>query len=408
MTKQNWDDELEGMMRQLPRIEDQRSKDVVYSRVKQQVQASPKHKRSSSFIPVAATIAAVILLVVIASASFFTWGGDSISLQDSRDESTSSSNNAATENSTLEKGMPESEESRNSVTKFDRESLSDQEDQSFSIMSASSEPSVLFPDEIGEEERAITLAVPDQNAQFVVPFTFVVPREQENSWEEGFQYASRQLNEEALGLSEYYPLEGSFQQTSTNEVQFILDENAPYEDGSTGSTIFLQVLQELFEATNIEIVRLERENGEPVQFQGAVSGSEFSPAANVAKTYYIAKGKDKEYFMPEPSTFGAPPASIEEALERMKLNHEQGFIAPLPEDLEVQLSEQGEDQLVVSFQKQLRDSEKQNRKALFSILLVARSFGYSSVLFEGTGMERVDSYPLTEPVPVPVGENQLP
>ena len=249
----------------------------------------------------------------------------------------------------------------------------------------------------------VTVGVPDEQMNFMVPVT-MQSTGKAGSIAGRISEAMAALNEEELGLSEYFPLDAVFSEGP--------EEQTIKADIPSGSKllemdqVFISSLMQTMKYSGIRAVYFYSE-GKP--------GAEFSHYGRLEKQEAEKEGK-KAFFLYEggrPENLFLVPSnnsyeSINEALEALKKGPGiEGAAPSVPAELSWDSPEREGDILVLPFLgKSEMEDEAAYSLALEAILLTAKDFGYRAVRFENAPAASI-RFDLEKAVDVPSAPNKL-
>lgn len=249
----------------------------------------------------------------------------------------------------------------------------------------------------------VTVGVPDEQMNFTVPVTLRSPAEAD-SFAEKIKAAMAALDETALGLSEYYPLDAVFIDGP--------EEGTLKVDIPAGSKLlemdetFISSLIETMKYNSIKTVYFfsEGEPGAEFAHYGRLEKQETAEAGR--KAYFLYKGSSSENRFLVPSNISYD--SIEEALAALKDGPGiEGALPSVPPELSWGKSIRDGDVLILPFREEetIQDDEAYSL-ALEAILLTAKDFGYRAVRFENVPDASV-RFKMDEDIEVPDAPNKL-
>lgn len=270
--------------------------------------------------------------------------------------------------------------------------------------------------ELPDDQEFLSVAVPDASAQFVVPISFVVPKDREITNLERIEMIQEHLHEEEWGLSSYILENVKFSEEQiVNEAEkLIIDvpENHPYGNGSAMEVIFLSTVKEMAKQLGYSVVEF-RTDGKP----GIILGNYGElKALDLEKDkakglYYIYQpnGLIQEYLVPFTKEVG-----FSEALEEMKLPIDidlQQIKPAIPEFIQFNVVDidPSTHHAVIEFSEGTTlANDETNLLMVEAILLTAKEYGAHTVEFKNTSTDLIGPYNLLEPVKVPIAVNPMP
>jgi hypothetical protein len=399
--RSEWSDkQLEDLLRNMPKIEDHRDPRDIYQNISLKMN---KKKQRTWVIPSLATAAAVLLIAILAP-SVMNWNE---STSPSMDKSTASESAEQVEMAKIEENEVEIMDNEENAEVV----VDDNNEQQMEIATFDEEESytALYEADV-ENENVFTFAIPDQNAQNMVPITVVVPKGEGKEPIEQLNETMPLLPEEQWGLSEYYPLDG---QLSWNETEGFLKVNVSsghhYGEGSASEYIFRKVIKETAKTlgTDRAVLYTEDKPGIELGNTGNVNEINVDEDGNHAYYFYYTDATpDKPYLVP----YSEPFADIESALNAMRDNIDtHGLRASIPEELSFEeINSSGEDVLTLQFSEGSNVTEDPSMiHTIEAILLTAKEFQFDKVKFEYDQLERIGKFTFNEELEVPIAPNKM-
>jgi hypothetical protein len=388
MKKSGWsDNELEELLRQMPKLKDHRDPRDIYQSLSLKAR---KRKQRAWIVPSIASAAAAILLFILAPQ---VW---QLVIQDSSDEPKSEVNIAQEDDSeqfNMAKIAPNVEGTKESITG----------DMGISMTAMSVETAV-YDDNLVEQE-VITYSIPDQNAQILVPVSIIVPKDGK-SWLDHYIEYQAHLTEEQWGLSEYYPLNATLTMVDEKTLNVDVNEGHSYMAGSTSEGQFLGTMQGLLQNYNLDKITFST-NGKPGIEGGNTGRLETLPKENLKRSYFVFQPNNQNapFIVPGIETF----TDIQSALSSMKVGNEGYGLQPsLPADFNFEIDSSSEDVLMIRMADGYPFTEEaKNIHAIEAILLTAKEFGYKAVKFDNTSVIQIGSFNLQNEIKVPVAPNKV-
>lgn len=401
MKRSEWSDkQLEELLQSMPKIEDHRDPRDIYQNILLKMN---KKKQRTWILPSIATAAAVLLLAILAPSVL----NSNDSTSETMDRSIASESSEQIEMSKVEEDQAKIMEDEEEVEIAENEN----NDQQMHMTSINVEDSytALYEADV-KNENVFTFVIPDIQAQNVVPVTVVVPKEDGKQAIDQLNDTMPQLQEEAWGLSDYYPLNA---QLSLNEEQNVLEVNVPaghyYGDGSASENIFVKVVKEAASSLNTNKVTLFTDNNPGIEFgnQGNITELDVTNNGNHAYYFYFTEANtEKPYLVP----FSEPFTDIESALEAMKKNIDtHGLRASIPENLSItEVNSSGEEVLTLQFNEDSNITEEPSMiHTIEAILLTAKEFQYDKVRIEYNKLDKVGKFNFNEELELPIAPNRI-
>lgn len=402
MSHEKWDDnKIERLLSNTPSIRDQRSKEDVLQRIKNdglfddEVPSERKEKREKgwNWIPIAVSIAAVCLIAILIP-SF-------INNSNTAKEDVAS---IATTESAQDASMLNAQESTNPP------------DNNSSVKMFSGEPvienSAVYPEDI-ERFTAFSIGLASNDADSV-PVTILIPDER---IKEDFgdtaptqvqlynRYAPL-LDEASLGFVDYHPYKGTISEDGS-QVIHTLPATHQYDLASATMSVYQASLIDTF--NDYEEVVFLNEDGSPVTFSqvGEPSKPLQLHGQNTQYNYFkYAQENGTEYLAPN---FRETFSNIEEAIQAMKSETNDIYKSVIPRDVDFEIDAQG-DMVNVKFTSEIDLMSLNQQEAMQmveGILLTAASFNMR-VQFENVVQTKWNGFDFTKPLPMPIGPNEVP
>jgi hypothetical protein len=387
MKKSEWSDhELEQLLQQMPKVKDHRDPRDIYQSLSLKAK---KRKAPVWIVPSVASLAAVLLLFILVPQ---VWQGnfeDSATRQESKEVTDDRSNKME-----LTKINPE-DDTKNEISNGN----------DISIMSAPDATAIYEEDVM--EQQVITYAIPDQNAQILVPVSVLVPMEN-RSWVELYQSQSEKLTEVQWGLSDYFPLNGTLSMVDEQTLNIDVPEDHVYGNGSANETIFISTLEEMLSRNeNLQKVTFSTNGNPGIMFGNNGERFEVNKPETKKKSYFIFNPNNQNlpFIVPGIDVF----SDIRTALESMRVGNETYGLEPsIPAEFVFDINESSQEQLILSFTgKEQFTDESKYVYCIEAILLTAKEFGYKSVKFENSPIPQIGRFNMENEIRVPVAPNKV-
>lgn len=392
MTHDQWDDDkIENLLSNAPKIHDQRSKDEIFQRLKEDglfdEEPLKKKRKRFNWVPVAISIAAVCLIAIIIPSM--------MNQQTSQETSV----------------MDRSDESKEATEKFVTESSSDQEMNILGSEEADLRTAV-YPDQI-EGNTIFKLGLASDAADSI-PVTVLIPNEriqadfgdvQPTGVELYHKYAPL-FNEEAIGFENYHPYIGEISEQD-NQVLHTLPNDQQYDLGTGSLTTYTASLVDTFGDRYDEVVQLD-ENGSPFIFSevGEAAPIQLNGESTQYNYFQYTQPDGQSYLVPN---FRAYYTTVEEAILAMKENTNDIYQSVILPNVNYEVTVEI-DVVTVTFKEQLdlmTLDQQQAMKMIEGILLTAASFNMS-VQFKNVTPTEWQGFDFTTTLPIPVGANEIP
>ena len=384
----------------MPDIQDTRSKDELLSRIKLDKRIKELgRKKPTNWI--AAFVAAAAILVLSLLLPSMLGGEDKASnpslLTDHNESSFTS------EKSVILESAESQEESADSDVELFSQSSQD--------AATNYSEAVYFEDTVNATLFHLGLV---SNAATSVPVTFVIPNSQikEDFGEhaptslELYEKYSSQLDEVALGFSEYHPYKGKLSAEGEKLIH-TLPNGHGYDMASGTMEVYKGTLQDTF--YGFKEIEFQSEDGTTVEFDQVGEPSKPLQLASGINhyNYYLFIQEDGHEFLS--SNFMKTSESLEEALQEMKIKPNDIYSTVIPENISFNLTDSG-DFMKVQFTEPLDLDSMDPNKALQMIegmLLTAGSFE-EQLKFENVVQPEWNRFDFSKPLPIPVGPNSIP
>ena len=392
MSKKHFtEQELERMLRDMPAIQDHRSRDEVYHAVKKRMHDNPTvMKRKRFFWPAVASIAATFLIVII-----------SISLihqkQNGIEEARLPQIHMTEEDKEFDMSTEEAELSMNGESFLAQEK---------STPNLNDERTAIYPEMVQGKEIPLTFNVPEPHFQNAIPLSVIARVEEGQTWLDKYQEISVRLDEEALGLIDYFPIQGTFfLEEDGTTLTLNLDRNHPYTAGSASEEMFFRSL-EAFRYQDISRVHLlvDSQPGLKLHHEDEpITVYEIAPRKQTG--YWLYDTEQHVFLTPGPLSYN----TVSEGLMEMKNAIPTHELKPaIPETVDFQVDEESPNTLAIVFSAEtVLTDDLETLYMIEAILFTAKEFGYTDVHFLNTGTNNLFGWDFTAPVPVPLAPNRI-
>jgi len=408
MKKKNLSDsELIELLHQLPSVDDKRSMSEVYSSVIQKVNQE-NQKNTKKFkryvLPAFATAACLVLGIIGLNYFNSTFNGFE-SADDNKNVDRSQDQINAIEPA-ADKPILGLVESPDNVQGNNGEKTGDPINDTLSLKINEEEwKTPVFEDSLNEGEYAVTLGLPDEQAQVFVPVSVIVKEVEGKNWLEQYNEIQNLINEEELGFSENYPLQANLFLDNQGNVNIDLYKNHSYSYGLTTETFLLKSIEVLRYINVKEIFLLE--NSVPGAYLSHIGDVNHFYTLNPEpkNAYFIFETNEKKYLCPSNISVN----TINEALMKMKKEVPVDNLLPsIPNNISFTINSSDPSKLIISFDKGTILKETiENRIMIDAILLTAKDFGYQYVLFENINLDSIGPYDFSEAIKVPISPNLI-
>jgi hypothetical protein len=382
--KSEWSDkQLEELLRQMPKIHDNRNPRDIYQNL-----SIKKRKRPAWLIPGFAAAAALLIFFLLVPKML---NGTQNSFDSAKQEESSS-----------EAKMSQSDDhSSLLMKKEDSKSGSEPEMRITEI-----NKNALYDDEAGDG-TVITYWIPDSQAQNLVPISIVVTPDNKKNWLTIFTESMELLKEEEWGLADYYPLNAKFELDETkNTVIVDVPKNHPYGQGSTAEINFITTLKNnIASNSNVNKIMLKTDGQPGVELgnYGVLEEIEVKPEGKHAYFFYKPDGMDTTYLVPSTDTY----QDINAALEAMKTDQqEQALKASLIPSFPIKDVTAKENKLIITLDENAAmENSQETVNSYEAILLTAKEFGIDTITIVNAPIQLLGPFDLTKEMKVPLAPN---
>ncbi|MEH7255809.1 hypothetical protein V7111_27250 [Neobacillus niacini] len=390
MKKSEWSDkQLEELLRQMPRIQDNRNPRDIYQNL-----SIKQRKKPAWVVPGLATAAALLLIILLVPNLL---GGTEYSFDSQKQENSSSE----------EKISLSEDKSANLMKKEDTadqgQGISASEPK---MLMNGSNKTAIYDDEIGNG-TVITYWIPDSQVQMLVPISTVVNPDTSQDWLTNFTESMGLLKEEEWGFNDYYPLNATFKwDSNTNTVTVDVPSNHKYGQGSTAETIFISSLNNNI-ASNSKVNKIIfTTNGQPgieLGNQGFIKEMKVEPVGKHAYFSYTPDGMDTIYLVPSTEKY----QNLNEAFEAMKAGQQElGLTASIGPSFSFKEFSIKENRLIIKMDE---NSKMENNLATVisfeAILLTAKEFGIETITIVNPPIQLLGPFDLSKEIKVPLAAN---
>lgn len=339
MTKKNYTDhDIEQLLQEMPKLNDQRSKNDVFNQLKQHTE--PPRKKSRPWLPAVISVAALFVMVLFVQSLLGTMSNDEMAV-----------NHTEMSEGAADRAMSGSEDSAEMDTAVEAE---ESDSSMLSMNESTSSRLLLSSDPILETHTVLPFAM-DYNA-YAVPVSLLIPNDrieadfgtqEVSNLDLYFAYAPL-LDEEALGFSDYHPLVGSYEGTEQG-LQITLPDDHPYDMASATMGVYMYTLKDVF-GDEFDQAYLWNEAGEPLEWDQVGPLTEPIELAQGNYAYNITQNILGESFLVPYSRVDYP--TFEAALEELT-SPEYNVVDPaIPSTIEFEV-EETDTQVTVTFAETL-------------------------------------------------------
>ncbi|MGM9951464.1 MAG: GerMN domain-containing protein [Lysinibacillus sp.] len=403
MKDEKWSEQqLEELLSQAPKMQDCRSKEDVFARLKEAgafeeepVQRLAGKKRRPS-----------MLFGLVAALTFLTFGGVYYFSQDAQEDASMSMNDM--ESADKQEFEMESADKQEAKT----ESFGDEEISETSIQRTVEEDirTSVYEEQL-EEATAFHIGLAGDDAESI-PVTIVVPNEKllkdfgidvPTQVDMYNKYAAK-IDEQAAGFSEFHPVKGTIEERG-NAVVHTLPDNHGYDESAGTAAVYTGMLTDTFGKSYDKAV-VQNEDGTPIVFEKIGTPSEPIDLKDSARySYFLDEQRGGTFLAPN---FRQTFQTVTEALEYMKVEDNDIYKTAILPGVDYTVTDG--DIVKVNFTAPLDLEAVDSRMAMYMIeamLLTASGFG-KQILFGNIVQTEWHGFHFAEPLPKPVGANEIP
>ncbi|MDM5229327.1 hypothetical protein QUF73_24760 [Cytobacillus sp. NJ13] len=414
MKESKWSDEqLQELLSQMPKIKDDRDPKDIYQAIEIKM---GKQKNRTWILPSVAAAAALLLLFILAP-NLMSWQESADKQVELKADRSTSSEQITSENNTIleakeedseliakEKGSEEQDQAQLST---EPEAETNDEISEKTVASESSPTAVYEEDLAGKE--VLTYAIPDKDAQNIVPVSVLIDEDPARTKFEQFEDTMSRLTEDEWGLDDYYPLKANFTYDQGNKMLTVnVPADHPYSISSATELLLEKVLSNIMNNLDIEKINLMTEGETGIEFSHYGYREEFIPEnsnGNLIYYFFYPNGADSTPFL---VPLREQLNSIKDALIAMQQNRtESNLQASIPEDIDFETEEIQDGKLLIRFnnESEIIDDES-TLHAIEAILLTAKDFDFDTVKLENADVDKIGKFDLTEELKVPIAANK--
>jgi len=376
---------VEELLRNMPKIKDNRNIDDIYYSVQKQMIKKTKSKKML-FIPALSLLAVVILMVVI-SPIFFSQEEKQSSSLDRSDHKEAVAMTASKQKAELKK--TEQDKPDVNANRSDKDLIS---------------KTAVYHEDL-KENNVFTYAVLTNDA-VVVPVSVLAPKKDNSDWVNQYKTIGKTLAQKTPALDNFLLIHGGLAYDADTKILHITI--AKKDVPSINESIQLnlnRMVQYSFAYQNVKLVDFSDENGSPIEIGelGEIESQEINKTPQTA--YYLYTSSDgKDYLLPTDETF----SSYQSALDAMKTMPDDFHQPVIGQDINMKVREENKNQAIVQFTNSVQiDKEENPMDMIEAILLTAKNFGFKSVQFENVKPVQWDGFDFSKPVEVPIAPNKI-
>lgn len=358
------DEKVVELLQRLPKVEGETSNEELYRKVSIYSNTSNQRKRWIPFVAFA------IIFLLILGTPFFLFTGQ---LRMTMEES--AGNEEADLNTVIESSDMEAES-------VEESELMIQEDGELDLIG-----SVLY--DADDEKELVHFALFDESKRFVIPLVISASIGDESI----YNRMNEILQTQGLLPDDYHVDEIEWDREMKQVRLKILDHTGEIDIDDESLLI---LLEEMFAPSGFEHATLELITGgeREIRHFDLIGYSERKATYMLYQgAYYVLIPQKKE-------------RTIAEALKSLQQPISAWITNPMSPDIDFSVVGDQE-QLVLHFSEGSLQADDITITMVESILLTAKRYGYSEVVFGGMPLKQIGSYDFSEPIPVPFAANPL-
>lgn len=376
------DQEIIDEFKEMPLIKDHRDKDELFQSISSQLHVKENTaNKKLQLVPILSGVLVIIMFMIVSPLIF-----KNIFPADKQ---------GASEKSSLE----DSVDSDKNI-ELARDHLKEDKDIE-KKMTTKDVPSYVVQ-EIDSDSNVIYGAVADDQLQFVIPVTIIVPNTNELNMY--YNKIENYLHESEWGTNDYLFKETIFDiDLAKKQVTMKFPKDFSIGEGTAGAYMFGEVLTTMFSPYQIDKIIF---NG-PVDLGpiGKVTEYPLSEVEKVNYKIYQLSDGQRKFLVPNKQD---SETTIEEAISDMKVDEDLfNVYQTIPEDTEISLRS-STNQLFITLD-QIEDFKDDESTIIMieAILMTAKSFNYDIVTFTDSPIDVVGQYQLSKPITVPKAVNPI-
>lgn len=413
MSNNKWSEQkIDELLSQVPKIQDTRSKDEVFNRLQQDARLSNlKPKKRKVWVPTAVGAAAILTLTIL-GATYLNSPQQAFDQMSKADEAPRSEEKMeAADASISETNESDSEGVANFKTSATEEESATETETMIAEVKQADLRMALYENDL-QDQTAFRIGLSGDQANSV-PVTIVISNQtikedfsdKTPTQLEMYQTYAPQIDETAIGFSEYHPYKGEFT-TDGDSLIHILPPNHDYDWAPGTSTVYFTSLRDTFD--EYTEIRFQNEDGSTVEFDQAGEPSKpmaLSKGKNQQNYYLFTQADGKEFLTPN---FGQSYETITEALEAMKEKPNDIYDTLIPRGINYEVKQE-KDFVRIVFAEPL-DLEAMDPKIAMhlieGLLLTGASFE-QNILLDNVVQSQWQGFDFTKPLPKPIGPNKM-
>jgi hypothetical protein len=395
MSKEKWsEEEVILSLKDMPNVTDKRSKEEIFQNIEHRLKRQKPRYRKKWLVSLATSAAAIAFLLFIPF--------EKNNITDPLLTIDDNGENYDKSSSTIIDGS----DSRMGISSTGLNGTTINEDVVLSTRPFEEYHGVLL--KYKPNKTIITIPVPDEQAQIVIPLTFIMESRELMNDADMYNAFNRKLATMPHNLSQFMFHNAKFSLGETGDILLIdVVENHQYDVGSASEMMFYETIEALLNYSFFEKVIFST-NGKPGITLNNVGTVYEMDRTDKNVGYYLHEHSNSNHLFLVPVSFGN--ISFEQMLQQMTITElGKPYTAIIPPGLISEVKEEGEIAVItLSDNFNLLEVEN-NIQVIDAILMTAKSYGYDYVKFASLteGISSLGPYMLTEKIKVPLRPNGL-
>ncbi|WP_462412072.1 hypothetical protein [Neobacillus sp. Marseille-QA0830] len=386
MKKSEWsDEELIQLLRQMPKIEDNRHPSNIYHNIPQR-----RRKSIQWLFPGIAAAAALFLFFILVPKLM---DGNQQSMDRAGEQKSVQSREMQADGNVALKKEPSNENTTGSPE--------------MAAVNSEMEKTAIYDDEIGNGQ-VVTYWIPDEQALFLVPVSSIVKETQGKTWVELFNEKASELKESQWGLTDYYPLNASVNlDQQNNQVLVDVPYGHQYGQGSANENDFMEILKKDVSSNSaIKLIKLSTAGNPGIEFgnTGEVDDITVTNDKNRAFYFYYPQGSEQPFIVPYNTPFNDVQSAFGAMMGEAPVTGLQKSILP-----SFQIENVVDEGKILNLSLKTNTELENNQQTLFSleaILLTAKDFGFERISITNPPITQIGPFDLTKEIRVPLAPNR--
>jgi len=392
------EDQLEQLFKQLPDVSSSVPKEQFRRSVMMEVNRRSVTKKKSNKLFYSLASIGLVAVIGVVSVNLMNNSAD----QPLKINNTTMQPERALDNYSMKESRQEE------VSIVEQNTTNDQQGANISIASNEYHSLSVYESNLPSSQTFIQYDVLDESAQYMVPLTLAVPKEDELTEFELFEKYQESFDEANFHLAETYPLPHKLSVVD-NSLYIDVKEEFPNSLGTAGESQFFTLASYFSEEFHFDDVKFYTEGKEGIVFSHiGESVEKYDKASNEIHAYYLYYPNEDQSGTPLIAERFGYMQSLDDAFEMMYSDDESSRVySAFPDELQFYYVEK-DDVLQIHFTNGIDQLNDVNNWYTFDcILAVAKSAGFTGVQFYGLENNIMGPYDFSGIIPVPQAYNQI-